>query len=347
MFCYYIIIIIGATASRTSGQTPPPPSTIINNRLFLYRKCGTGYAPCHLKRKAVLTIMATYEELLSQAQNKNRQRQADWRKSRKQQHQRQFEPSDAAYEDYMASQSMVGRGRKKKKEKPLPDWYVVSLPNDVLYSISRYLWGGEQASVSCVSRDFYKVCGETVVSEFVEHFGSRHPRRMVRTVLFRMVQKSKNITNTNQKGLLLWSAHHGYLKQVKRIISSPNFTKKFLAVRRPSDGATPLFLAAEQNNMEVVRILVGKGAPVNLGTNDNLTPCTQLARKATAESLASAGRQGRLQAHGSQRVHRHDAGCRERPRKDHRCSGKIRMRRECHNAGQGRRWRGNCVASRL
>ena len=100
----------------------------------------------------------------------------------------------------MASQSMVGRGRKKKKEKPLPDWYVVSLPNDVLYSISRYLWGGEQASVSCVSRDFYKVCGETVVSEFVEHFGSRHPRRMVRTVLFRMVQKSKNVTNTNQKG---------------------------------------------------------------------------------------------------------------------------------------------------
>ena len=95
---------------------------------------------------------------------------------------------------------------------------------------------------------------------------------MVRTVLFRMVQKSKNATNTNQKGLLLWSSHHGYIKQVRSILQSSNFNKKFLSVRRPSDGATPLFLACEQNNMEVVRLLIGKGAPVNLGTNDNLTP---------------------------------------------------------------------------
>ena len=222
--------------------------------------------------------MSTYDELLSRVQNQNKQRQSSWRNNRKQKQQQQQpqyqqqqnEPSEAAYQDYLATRS--GNGGRKKKEKPLPDWYVVSLPNDILYSLACYLWGGEQASLSCVSRDFYKVCGETVVSEFVEYFGSRHPRRMVRTVLFRMVQKSKNATNTNQKGLLLWSSHHGYIKQVRSILHSSNFNKKFLSVRRPSDGATPLFLACEQNNMEVVRLLIGKGAPVNLGTNDNLTP---------------------------------------------------------------------------
>ena len=54
------------------------------------------------------------------------------------------------------------------------------------------------ASISC--REMYKVLGETVVSEFVSQFGGRHPRRMVRTVLFRMVEKVRNRTMTNLKG---------------------------------------------------------------------------------------------------------------------------------------------------
>ena len=207
--------------------------------------------------------------MMSRVQQTNARRQSEWREQR-------------AVDSREVELPAKTVGSRKRKAKPIPDWLFMSMPNDVLYTMARFLWGGEMASASCVCRDLYKVCGETVVSEFVSHFGSRHPRRMVRTVLFRMVQKAKHTTGTNQTGLLLWASHHGYLKQVQTILQSPGFKKKNLMVRRPSDGATPLFLASEQNNMEVVRLLVGNGAQVNLGTLDGMSPLHAACREGHA-----------------------------------------------------------------
>ena len=125
------------------------------------------------------------------------------------------------------------------------------------------------ASISC--REMYKVLGETVVSEFVSQFGGRHPRRMVRTVLFRMVEKVRNRTMTNLKGVFLWASHHGYQAAVISAMSDERFdsTSK---VRRPADGATALFLASQQNNLDIVKLLVAAGCDINLGTFTGYSP---------------------------------------------------------------------------
>ena len=71
------------------------------------------------------------------------------------------------------------------------DYLFVSLPNDTLYTTMCFLWGGEMASCSQVCRELYNVIGETVVSGFLQEFGGRHPRRMMRNVLFRMYEKAR------------------------------------------------------------------------------------------------------------------------------------------------------------
>ncbi len=151
------------------------------------------------------------------------------------------------------------------------DWLFVSMPNDTLYTTMCFLWGGEMASCSQVCRELYNVIGETVVSQFLQHFGGRHPRRMMRNVLFRMVEKVRVRSLTNVKGIMLWSAHHGYLRAVRHCMSDDRWHAK-LKIRRPSDGATPLFLAAEQNNLPIVRALLARGVEINLGTFEAYSP---------------------------------------------------------------------------
>ena len=56
------------------------------------------------------------------------------------------------------------------------------------------------ASCSQVCRELYNVIGETVVSGFLQEFGGRHPRRMMRNVLFRMYEKARVRSMSNLKG---------------------------------------------------------------------------------------------------------------------------------------------------
>jgi hypothetical protein len=161
--------------------------------------------------------------------------------------------------------------RQRRRQANIPDWLFVSLPNDTLYTVMCYLWGGEMASCSQVCKDLYKVLGETVVSQFLQHFGGRHPRRMMRNVLFRMVEKVRVRSVTNLKGILLWSSHHGYLRAVRNCIADERWHPK-MKLRRPSDGATPLYLAAEQNNLPICRALLARGVDINLGTFECFSP---------------------------------------------------------------------------
>ena len=43
-------------------------------------------------------------------------------------------------------------------------------------------------------------------------------------------------------------------------------------VRRPADGATALFLASQQNNLDIVKLLVAAGCDINLGTFTGYSP---------------------------------------------------------------------------
>jgi ankyrin repeat protein len=165
--------------------------------------------------------------------------------------------------------------------RPAADHLFISLPNDTLYTTMCFLWGGEMASCSQVCRELYNVIGETVVSGFLVEFGGRHPRRMMRNVLFRMYEKVRVRSMSNMKGIMLWSSHHGYLRAVRGCIADERWHAK-LKIRRPSDGATPLFLAAEQNNLPIVRALCARGVEINLGTFEGFSPLHAAAREGHA-----------------------------------------------------------------
>jgi ankyrin repeat protein len=226
----------------------------------------------------------SYNHLISEIEDRNKARQAEWRdkalarrgqKSKKSSSDTYDELSNGGYndDDYLQEQRVPAADmiRQRRRQPAIPDWLFMSIPNDSLYSIMCYLWGGEMASCSQVCRELYKVLGETVVSQFLQHFGGRHPRRMMRNVLFRMVEKIRVRSVTNLKGILLWSSHHGYLKAVRNCIADERWHPK-MKLRRPSDGATPLYLAAEQNNLPIVRALLARGVDINLGTFESFSP---------------------------------------------------------------------------
>lgn len=242
-----------------------------------------------LNRPLFFKIMAArYDHLVSEIEARNKERQEEWRQ--KALARRGKSTSASVYDElsennygggggsggggYSDQEEFVPAGRlikQRTKYKPVADWLFCSLPNDTLYTVSAFLWGGEMASCSQVCRDMYKVLGETVVSLFLQEFGGRHPRRMMRNVLFRMVEKSRVRSTSNLKGIMLWSSHHGYLRAVRNCMADERWHSK-MKLRRPSDGATPLFLAAEQNNLPICRALLARGVDINLGTFEGYSP---------------------------------------------------------------------------
>lgn len=188
--------------------------------------------------------MASYDHLISQIEDRNKARQEEWREKalarrggskKKKTYTAYDELNENGYsreyfdeEEENSRHTAADMIRQRRRQANIPDWLFVSLPNDTLYTVMCYLWGGEMASCSQVCKDLYKVLGETVVSQFLQHFGGRHPRRMMRNVLFRMVEKVRVRSVTNLKGILLWSSHHGYLRAVRNCIADERWHPKMI-----------------------------------------------------------------------------------------------------------------------
>ena len=239
--------------------------------------------PAKKYNQTVPLEMSGYETLVSDIEARNKERQEEWRQralarrggAPKQKTYDDYNDENGYSDSYDDEEQQVPAAqliRQRRRRQPaIPDWLFCSLPNDALFHVMCYMWGGEMASCSQVNRELYNVLGETVVSLFLQNFGGRHPRRMMRNVLFRMVEKVRVRSTTNLKGIMLWSSHHGYLRAVRNCMTDERWHPK-MKLRRPSDGATPLFLAAEQNNLPICRALLARGVDINLGTFEGYSP---------------------------------------------------------------------------
>jgi hypothetical protein len=133
--------------------------------------------------------MASYDHLISQIEDRNKARQEEWREKalarrggskKKKTYTAYDELNENGYsreyfdeEEENSRHTAADMIRQRRRQANIPDWLFVSLPNDTLYTVMCYLWGGEMASCSQVCKDLYKVLGETVVSQFLQHFGGR------------------------------------------------------------------------------------------------------------------------------------------------------------------------------
>jgi hypothetical protein len=137
---------------------------------------------------------------------------------------------------------------------PLLQW----CPEDLVYNVHRFLAGKDLAAASCVCREFYFSAFVASWAHFHLHFGKPPPTEpgiaVSRLRLFSLVDRVHQVTESNQRDLVLWAASRGYTKMVHTLaVCSEN---RLCEARQPNTGATPLILACEHGHLDVVMLLL-------------------------------------------------------------------------------------------
>jgi hypothetical protein len=142
---------------------------------------------------------------------------------------------------------------RRRQGFPLLAW----CPEDVVYTVHRFLGGKELAAASCVCREFYFAAFGAAWASFHTHFGRVPPSdptiAVSRLRLFSLVDRVHVGTEGNQRDLILWSAGRGYTKMVRSLATAD---ARLCEARQPSTGATPLILACEHGHLGVVELLI-------------------------------------------------------------------------------------------